>query len=75
MTHREFEGWSAYASRLKAATKSGNPEWVRLPQSRRVMQMENGKLFFTGQACENGHISPRNEHGQCTQCALNGHAE
>jgi len=34
------------------------------------MLAEGGKLFFTGKACKRGHVSPRNEHGDCTQCHL-----
>jgi len=34
------------------------------------MVAEGGKLFFTGIACKRGHISPRNQHGDCTQCHL-----
>ena len=66
MTHREFEGWDAYVDRLKAA--GNNPDWVRLPHSKRIMQDEGKKLYFTGQACKRGHVSPRNEHGDCTLC-------
>lgn len=66
MTHREFEGFTSYARRLKAA--GDNSDWARLPHSKRVMQAEGGKLYFTGEPCKRGHISPRNEHGDCTQC-------
>ena len=66
MTHREFEGFTSYARRLKAACD--NSDWVRLPHSKRVMQAERGKLYFTGEPCKRGHVSPRNEHGDCTQC-------
>lgn len=68
MTHREFEGFDAYARRVAIATKAGNPDWVRLPHTKRIMQDEGGKLYFIGQACKRGHVSPRNEHGDCTQC-------
>lgn len=70
MIHREFEGWDAHTQRLAIATRTGNPDWVRLPQSKRVMIDEGGKLFFTGTACKRGHVSPRNHYGDCTQCHL-----
>ena len=70
MTHREFEGWDAHTDRLAIATRTGNPDWVRLPQSKRVMIDEGGKLFFTGAPCKRGHVSPRNQYGDCTQCHL-----
>ncbi|SFN49746.1 hypothetical protein SAMN04487859_103232 [Roseovarius lutimaris] len=70
MTHREFEGWDAHAQRVSAATKAGNSDWARLPHAKRIMVAEGGKLFFTGNACKRGHISPRNQHGDCTQCHL-----
>ena len=68
MTHREFEGWDEYNRRLTVATATGNPDWAQLPQSRRVMQGEDRKLFFTGYECKRGHVSPRNVHGDCTLC-------
>ena len=68
MTHREFEGWDEYNRRLKAATEAGSPEWARLPHKRRLMEEEGDRLFFSGVACLRGHVSPRNEHGACTQC-------
>jgi hypothetical protein len=70
MTHREFEGWDEYGRRLVAATGAGSPDWARLPQTKRVMRAEGGRLFFTGNECKRGHVSPRNEHGDCTQCHL-----
>lgn len=70
MTHREFEGWDAYARRLKAATDAGSPDWAQLPHRRRVMRAEGSKLFFTGKACKRGHVTLRNEQGYCTQCYL-----
>ncbi len=70
MTHREFEGWDEHERRLNAATGAGSPDWVRLSQTKRVMKIEGGKLFFTGHECKRGHVSPRNEHGDCTQCHL-----
>lgn len=70
MTHREFEGWRSYGRRVAVATKAGNPDWARLPYAKRIMIDEGGKLFFTGKACKRGHVSPRNEHGDCTQCHL-----
>ncbi len=70
MTHRQFEGFPSYARRVAAATKAGNRDWVCLPYCRSVMLAEGGKLFFTGKACKRGHVSPRNEHGDCTQCHL-----
>ena len=68
MTHREFEGFTSYVRRLEAA--GDNPGWARLPHSKRGMQAEGGKLFFTGEPCKRGHTSPRNEHGDCTKCHL-----
>lgn len=70
MTHREFEGWNEYARRVEAARAAGSPDWARLPQTKRVMQSEGRKLFFTGRPCKHGHVSPRDEHGDCTQCRL-----
>ena len=67
---REFEGFTAYARRVAVATKAGNCAWARLPYCKRAMVAEGGKLFFTGKACKRGHVSPRNEHGDCTQCHL-----
>lgn len=68
MTHRDFEGFTSYARRLKVA--DNHIDWVRLPHTKRIMQAEGGKLYFTGFACKRGHVSPRNEHGDCTQCHI-----
>lgn len=68
MTHREFEGWESYNRRLISATVAGNPDWVRLPQSKRIADCDGRRLFFTGHACDCGHISPRNSNGDCTHC-------
>lgn len=70
MTHREFEGWRSYGRRVAVATKAGNPDWAQLPHAKRIMIDVGGKLFFTGKACKRRHVSPRNEHGDCTQCHL-----
>ncbi|MGY3436747.1 MULTISPECIES: hypothetical protein [unclassified Marinovum] len=70
MTHREFEGWRSYGRRVAVATKAGNPDWAQLPHAKRIMIDVGGKLFLTGKACKRGHVSPRNEHGDCTQCHL-----
>ncbi|SOH95237.1 hypothetical protein SAMN06273572_108111 [Monaibacterium marinum] len=70
MTHRKFEDWDAYAQRVCAATNAGNLDWPQLPHAKRIMIDEGGKPFFTGKACKRGHVSPRNEHGDCTQCHL-----
>ena len=31
---------------------------------------EGGKLYFTGIACKNGHVSPRDGNRNCTQCSV-----
>lgn len=68
MTHREFEGWDEYDRRLKAASMAGSPDWAAYPQTKRVMRLVDGNMFFTGTPCLRGHVSPRNVHGVCTQC-------
>lgn len=70
MTHREFEGWPSHSRRLAVATEAGHPEWIVLPHFKRIMVAEGGKLYFTSIACKRRHVSPRNEHGDCTQCHL-----
>ncbi|MCR9124793.1 MAG: hypothetical protein NXH82_01570 [Rhodobacteraceae bacterium] len=65
MTYRQFEGWNSYGRRLAAV--KGNRDWGRPSYCRSVMLAEGDKLFFTGKACKRGHVSPHNEHGDCTQ--------
>ncbi len=39
-----------------------------LPTSRQEAKKSGSKYYFTGDPCQNGHLSPRYRDGQCIQC-------
>ena len=70
--------------RRLAAKKRGQAEWQNgrgqkmvdldaliesgLPTSRQEAKKSGSKYYFTGNPCQNGHLSPRYIDGQCIQC-------
>ncbi len=43
-----------------------------LPTSRQEAKKSGSKYYFTGDPCQNGHLSPRYMDGDCIQCKRNG---
>ncbi len=40
-----------------------------LPTSRQEAKKSGSKHYFTGDPCQNGHLSPRYMDGNCIQCS------
>ncbi len=43
-----------------------------LPTSRQAAKKSGSKYYFTGDPCQNGHLSPRYRDGKCIQCGRDG---
>ena len=71
--------------RRRSAEKRGQAEWQNgrvqkmidldtliesgLPTSRQEAKKSGSKYYFTGNPCQNGHLSPRYMSGNCIQCS------
>lgn len=77
MNHTPFLGWDHYANaraaRENAATEAGHPEWLDMPASRPQAFAIGNKVYFTGQPCKFGHVTPRGTRKGCLGCYIQRH--
>lgn len=77
MTHTPFLGWDHYANaraaRVNAATEARHPEWLELPASRPQAVAQGSRVYFTGQPCKHGHVTPRGMRKGCLGCYIQRH--
>ena len=77
MKHTRFLGWDHYAKlaadRSNAATQAGHPEWLALPATRPQADEQSKKVYFTGQPCKHGHVTPRGMKKGCLGCYIQRH--
>ncbi len=48
-----------------------NEDLRALPKSRGEAIAEDGRYYFTGSPCRNGHLCPRRLNGHCLECSRN----